>query len=382
MKTKKNIKYALESIRKDIFSSVFRMIQILAAYIVIGFMIMEGSGAVASLSILNKITADKEIYVLKDESYGSYYHEDYSKEVDTLVDMILEKDISIIFKGYSAKVPQYGMLDCIAVTPDFFDRYDIKIEGCSENYIQENFKIEKITEKDMEERVFPAIAGYNLKKYYSVGDIVESTDLKWKIIGFASKKGGFILPMRGKEVEYVDDSIIYPYFIDVDDGSNMLRLFDSCMFNGTPKSEIEEIVKYNNDNKLYNLSIKSYGEQIKYIKKTISNSMLFYAFFGIALLAFSIIGMTGTMIVRVIDNLYEYTVNLMCGATLNDIYDRITYEFFITFFIGIMGCLYFFGYTLPTVVALLISQISYTGMRVYLRRHLDFEVLTKTMARK
>ena len=171
-------------------------------------------------------------------------------------------------------------------------------------------------------------------------------------------------------------------FIDVDDGSNMLRLFDSCMFNGTPKSEIEEIVKYNNDNKLYNLSIKSYGEQIKYIKKTISNSMLFYAFFGIALLAFSIIGMTGTMIVRVIDNLYEYTVNLMCGATLNDIYDRITYEFFITFFIGIMGCLYFFGYTLPTLVALLISQISYTGMRVYLRRHLDFEVLTKTMARK
>lgn len=382
MGTKKNIKYALNNIRSNLFASLFRMIQILVAFIVIGMMIIEGTGAIKALSMLNKLTKNNDVYVLKDESYGSYYTEKYSKEADRLVDMILEKNVSIVFNGLSINVPGYGMLDCIGVSSDFFDMYDVEIEGCSKKDIEEQFKFKKITEKEREEGVFPVIAGYNLKKNYSIGDIVESSYMKCKIIGFASKKGSYILPMRGKDVYYVDDAIIYPFFLSTDDGYDMLHFFNACIFNGIPRYEMEELLKYNNDNKLYNLSIISYKEQIEYIKKNICNSIVFYAFFGITLFAFSIIGMTGTMIVRVIDNLYEYAVNLMCGATMEDIYDRVTYEFFIIFSIGIFGCFYFYRYTLPTLVAVLISQISYTGMRVYLRKHLDFEDLIKNMSKK
>lgn len=384
MNTNKCLKFALISIRKDLFSSIFKIIQITVAFIILAYIIKELGLQRKALNLINGVMDNKEIYILREESFGAEdnpFNDNRREDAEQLLNMILNQKISVIQNERQIHTEENEYISLVGVTADFFNDYDISVD-LSKEEIDEYFSNEKIKICDMNGSTIPVIAGADLKKNHKIGDVLEDYGINYKIIGFAKKDSAYIMPFQDYYTQTIDDSIIYPYFFDLTDDRAINTLFYSCFFKGSSYSEIEKILDFNNEKHLFNLSVKNYSQQLKNTKITYANNITLYGFFGLALLIFSLIGMTSTMLNRIIDNLFEYSVNLLCGATMKDIYRRVTFEFLIIFVMGVVVTGVLYKFSISSLIVILIAMLSYLAMRLYLSKMIKFETLVENMSKE
>ena len=381
----RNIKFTISILRNEWLSVVLKVLQMLLAFILVGSMMCDIIECRKAVSNINRLIDKKEsIGLSNDEStkYENILYEGYKQaELKQFVNKIFDLDnkVSIVNNINNKKIDR-NMVELVQVTSDFFENYNIKTD-VDDSEITKEFILHKI-ESENEAVVIPVIAGGNYNRKYKKGDVIsDSEGYEYKIIGFAEKKQEYILPLQGKEMNSLDDSFICPIYVDMTDSSSMCEFVWSCQFVDLGNQKLNDLLDYNNKNQVLDFHIINYKNQMEYIKKDYVNGIALEGFFAICLFVFSLVGMISTMIIRVIDNAYEYSVNLLCGATMKDIYSRITYEFLFIICVGVFVSLCIYQLSIASICIVILAVVCYLFICFYLRRKVRFESLVNNLSK-
>jgi len=125
--------------------------------------------------------------------------------------------------------------------------------------------------------------------------------------------------------------------------------------------------------------LRSYTTQLEFMSKEYSNEFLIEGILGGSLLLFAFLGMLCTMIQRIVDNAYEYAVNLLCGARIWDIYARIMFEFVMIIMTGVLVSVWVYGFSLASYVIVLIALICFALVSVFAIKKIDFGSLVENI---
>mgnify|MGYP000848403590 CR=1 FL=1 len=338
---KNNIYFCFEQIRANIIDIAFKIIQICTAFIILAYLIQS----VVNYNKVNKqitsVLEEKNIYtissrMISDHRFSDLDESKYTKSFQRLVAEIQGfPDLMVANTEDYVSLKGEGILS-IAVTPNFFDSFNLEVGKHVENW-KENFVIHYEHDEKWAESIKPAIVGYNYSKEYTLGDIITyDYGKEYEIIGFLKKNAFISLPMQSAEPKNLNTAIIVPANIDLSDNGSMMSFIFSSMFMVKERAELARIEEINAEEKLLEMNIKNYSEQMTYVRSDTIEKIILYATFGAILTVFSIISTICMIIQLISDYSYEYAVNLLCGASLGDIIQRIVFQFSIMLGIGIL----------------------------------------------
>lgn len=344
----KNIKLSFEQWKSKKGQMILLTLQIVASFLCIGFIFQQFySYQILKNQIINCM-GEKEIYKLRDMNDVSWdsqlsdqrYNEDFNILLNTVINS--KTEILTVNTDYVTRFENKS-INIIEVSPEFFSKYQLK-GNYDQDEINDNFNINLLDDiKDVE--VKPAVVGYYFSKKYKIGDIVsDNYGQSYKIMGFLKKGSVYAMPTQSKDLYEMDENIITPVYIDCSDNTSIMRYLFSCQFFVNERNELNDIENMNNQLKLMDTYFGSYTRQLSIIKNDVMEAIILYGSFGIILLIFSLIGITGMIIQIIQEYQYEYGVNMLCGATIYDIFFRISFQLSMIILAGIIiSFIFFFG---------------------------------------
>ena len=373
----KNIKFAFEQMKTKKWEIVFKIVQISMALIVLAYLLQSFFAYNKLIDQLRKVMDESDIYVFRDQNSSGrltdvFNNEKYTVPLGRLVDKILERPDQFMIVGANESTDiNHEKHRIYKVTENFFDKYEIRVESDSTEW-KEKFGIHTNSLDSWETQTRPIIVGSNFKKSYDLGEEMEDDyGRTYRVVGFIEKNAVLALPMQSAEIKYLNDALFIPQNVDKQNNGSMVMFFFSCQFLGKEAKELEPIAKINRDEKILDISLCSYAEQMKKVRSdTLEKEVLFGTFGGILFL-FSMIGIVCMLIQMVADYSFEYAVNLVCGATL----------FQIVFMMGIgvaCTCL-FLGPCAGTLCILGIAIFSTCIIALYVHYKINFQKLTDTL---
>lgn len=383
----KNIRFCMAALREDVLGFIFKIVQMTISFIIIGF-IISGINENYTLSRqIKNIMGNQEIYVLKDNNANSYYDEimsdkSYIPKFQELTDAALAiQDRILVMNNVNTVGIDYKQLDVLEVSDSFFEKYEIKGDF-DELAIRNDFILHRY-EGDMGSIVKPAILGSGLKgKYQKGGEITDDAGNQYVIYGFVDDKQYYAAPIQGKEMNPLDDVIITPVYIDVNDVDSMYFFLYGCQFLVDDISELDKFMSINNKERILETYLVSYTKQLEYIGNQYLNSFVLEGILGICLFVFAFAGMICTMFQRIADNAYEYAVNILCGAKLTDIYARIIMEFVMIIMTGVIVTICIFRISLASLGIVSLAFLCFVIMCLFAKYKIDFESLVENLRSK
>ncbi|MDR1563868.1 MAG: hypothetical protein LBS74_02815 [Oscillospiraceae bacterium] len=183
-----------------------------------------------------------------------------------------------------------------------------------------------------ETKPIQVILGNEYKAFYNLGDIIAANDSRYdiniQVKGFLPKDS--YMPVKGSIV-YLDRYIVYPYYsgysnMGDDKHLRIARFTLAGRANGeiitsdshlNVQNLIDALSEQYNTFKFKVYSIDSSGiNAISQMSEKMANQFLMLA---LALMFFTVFGISATVVGRIRTQSYEYGVNLISGATLSDI---------------------------------------------------------------
>lgn len=344
----RNVKLSFEQWKSKKGQMILLTLQIVASFLCIGFIFQQFySYQILKNQIINCM-GEKEIYKMRDMNDVSWDNQlgdkKYNKDFNILLNTVINSNTEILTvnTNYCTRI-ENKYIDILEVSPEFFSKYQLK-GSYDKDEINDNFNINLLDDiKDV--GVKPAVVGYYFSKKNKIGDIIsDDYGQRYKIIGFLKKGSVYAMPTQSKDLYKMDQYIITPVYIDCSDNTSIMEYLFSCQFFVNERNELNDIENMNNQLKLMDTYFRSYTKQLLIIKNDVMEAIILYGSFGIILLLFSLIGITG-MIVQIIQEYqYEYGVNMLCGATIYDIFFRISFQLFIIILVGVLiSFIFFFG---------------------------------------
>lgn len=383
---KQNFKFFLEQIWQEKITFTLKIIQIIVSFVILGFISINFYSDFNIHRQLNHLEKNKILYVLYDNNTAEYQDslimnpknipkfQHFVKKIISLKSelIVLNNEYNETIDGKSREILQ--------VTPNFFENYRIKGDYNKKN-VYKDYKIQFVDKNTETEHL--AILGNGYRKKYKIGSVFTSSiGTKYKVVGFIQKNQTYIQPMQGKELNPLDYDIITPVYLDLHDNSNMYSFIFNAHFLVNNRSDLNELMKINNHQKLLNTYLKSYASQVKYVDQDYLNSTVLEGILGISLFLFSFAGMLCTMLQRIEDHAYEFAVNLMCGARMKDIYTRITLEFIIMIFLGVLISFFVFQVSIASLLIFLLATICYIIILIFTKIKINFDSLIENLKSK
>ncbi len=203
-------------------------------------------------------------------------------------------------------------LDMISVTENFFQIYQLKIEGDMTQL-----------KKSSKEKI-PAIVGSSFQKMYQLHDIIyDSNDLAYEIVGFLEEGAYYIAPGERREPVYLDQFILKLSEIDPEDSVDLLDYFVTTYYIIKGNDFMEKVVEKSRDKDLMDLSINNFSFQMNAITEDIKDELILNGSIMAILFIFCLVAMTGNVLQFISDAKREFAVHMMCGASKGAVIFRI-----------------------------------------------------------
>ncbi len=359
----RNFKFCMRQLKREWTDFLLKMLQISISLFLLGALINSFLEQQALQKQVIALQGEKTLYVLRDNNSDKYWsklmsHKAYNQSFVKLTETVLKMDTEfIIMNNITATQIDNDQVDVIEVTPNFFEKYGIS-GSFDEKLLEEKFQIQKGKWEDIESLKKPVILGNAYRKKYHLGDsFKDGSENKYYVVGFLDAHQFYAALVQGTEMNSLDTALISPVYINETDNESMYNFLYSCQFLVNDKSELDQLLQINHKEKLLDTWIQSYAAQLKRVKEVYINVVVMEGTLGISLFFFAFVGMICTMIQRVEDHAYEYTVNFLCGARKREILFRIIFEYLLSILIGNVLCFISFGKSLAFSMILLLTII-------------------------
>lgn len=379
----RNLKFCMRQLKREWMDFLLKMLQISISLFFLGALIHSFSQQQALQKQVIALQGEKTLYVLRDNNSDKYWsklmnYKSYNQSFVKLTETVLKMDTEfIIMNNIMATQLDNEQVDVIEVTPNFFQKYGIW-GSFDKRALEEKFQIQKGRWEDTESLKKPVILGNAYRKKYHLGDsLKDGSGNEYYIIGFLDAHQFYATPVQGIEMNSLDTALLTPVYINEADNESMYNFLYSCQFLVDDKSELEQLLQINQKEKLLDTWVQSYASQLERVKEVYMNATVMEGILGISLFFFAFIGMICTMIQRLEDRAYEYTVNFLCGARRREILFRIIFEYLLSIFIGDILCFVIFGKSFAFLMILLLTIICMTILYVFARCRMDSVNLTE-----
>lgn len=239
------------------------------------------------------------------------------------------KNNNIPEKNFNNKL--YEGLLSINGDKSFFDTF--KFDISSGRFFEDNdFNSSEIT---------PIILGYNYKNYFCLGDIVnyfdeyQNCEKKLKVIGFLQKDCYFYQhTLSPDSVFNLNDYIVFPIkpinnTIDQENLKiNYLNKFsDTMIISDKDSFTLQNLIQNkSNDLNLINIQIKSGESMINSYKDIANTQKKFSICIFLIIIFFTSTNIIATYTNYVVKRKKQFGIHILCGATIEDIFQRIFME--------------------------------------------------------
>lgn len=379
----RNLKFCMRQLKREWMDFVLKMLQISISLFFLGALIHSFSQQQALQKQVIALQGEKTLYVLRDNNSDKYWsklmsHKSYNQSFVKLTETVLKMDTEfIIMNNIMATQLDNEQVDVIEVTSNFFQKYGI-LGSFDEKVLEEKFQIQKGRWEDTESLKKPVILGNAYRKKYHLGNsLKDGSGNEYYIIGFLDAHQFYAAPVQGTEMNSLDTALLTPVYINEADNESMYNFLYSCQFLVDDKSELEQLLQINQKEKLLDTWVQSYASQLERVKEVYMNATVMEGILGISLFFFAFIGMICTMIQRLEDHAYEYTVNFLCGARRREILFRIIFEYLLSIFIGDILCFAIFGKSFAFLMILLLTIICMAILYIFAWCRMDSVNLTE-----
>jgi len=203
-------------------------------------------------------------------------------------------------------------LDMISVSENFFQIYQLKIEGNLDQF-----------KKTSKEKI-PVILGSSFQKIYQLHDLIYDSDhLAYEIVGFLEEGSYYIAPGERREPVYLDQVIVKLSEVNTEDSVDLLDYFVTTYYIIKDNDFMEDVVRQSKDYDLMDLGINNFTYQMNAITEDIKDEMILNGSIMVILFIFCLIAMTGNILQFISDAKREFAVHMMCGADKRVIMFRI-----------------------------------------------------------
>lgn len=226
--------------------------------------------------------------------------------------------------GYDISMNGEGIIESQkSVTKDFFNMFGISVS---------RGRVFSDSEYEHEASICPVVIGAELEKKYKLNEVYKfengglGTEFKGKVIGVLSKNSMYYNLNNINMPIYLDNSYIVPVntnyntekfsFSDYDMALSHMVIFD----NSTDK--MEQISKALSALNLFDINFISADEQTQEILHNVADEMLMQFMLAIFILIFTLVCINISFHKMIIQNMYEYGIHMICGATVQDLIRR------------------------------------------------------------
>lgn len=355
-----NLKYALNEIIRNIWTSILSSIQLIICFIFIYFIIKQTTMVYDEMGKITSVLGDKKIYAIEFydelEALGnketSEILKKFYKDIKTKHwnEIAFYNNSSINIENFDGinqftlsgiiEENNFSWVRCITVDHEFTEQYNFDTVHGSEFFTEDDFKIQH-------NESIPVILGNEYKNFFDIGDIINyrnqyGGDIRSMYVLDFLEEGSIFLD---EAITYnLDSYIVFPFqdiegTIGTEDGAmfnemkNFLevRLLRDTLIKTSEKSnvladiegDIKELglqdVVYIND------ISKATEDLIGRFKQSISDRLI-----GVLLtFIFVIIGLICNNISKIESRYLEFSIHMSYGAKIKDIFLRIFMEFII-----------------------------------------------------
>lgn len=207
---------------------------------------------------------------------------------------------------------------------DIFDRRRFFTAFYCTSYLPIEYKWQVSSGRLFSEREYvnksdkiPIIVGCKLGQYVNVGDIIDDN---FVVVGVL-KKGSFYLDPRWEgKVEKLDTTIVVPFIYMKD----MLRqaFFNELNIKTSDRLTVKEVKEMLNDAGVKKIHFRPMKKQLINIHKDMNYKIIYELCYGIMILVMSVAGEALSLLCRMKRRLPEYSVHILCGGTVKDVFLR------------------------------------------------------------
>ncbi|GMQ58861.1 hypothetical protein AN1V17_32570 [Vallitalea sediminicola] len=368
------LKYLGYDIYKNLLKFVFTCIQFIAVLYLFTFVINLADEANMVENEMISMMEKMNIYILQNITEDYHFsrlvsgNEYYSKmleldqfiknnesveqyTVDSSMDAVFESNVALPKKAVEYEKNGRYNITQIRVTGNFYMIFDLK----GDFNINE---IKKLYDSCSNTNNIPVILGADFKDYYKKGDIIYDIQSKpYEVIGFFEKGQYYIAPYRELKIFYLDSVFVVPSISMSNDSLNYTFNFLASYFISDNKENMKEIVNKSKDLGLYDLKIRNFKKQLQIISQDKIEAVLFNMTLGILILIMSVIGLFGNIAQFISDNMYEFSVHLICGARKISIFIRVALQVTLLIIISNAVNLYIFHFNKASIFTLVGSIV-------------------------
>lgn len=356
----KNIIFAIDELLKKPLFSFFTVIQIIISFILIFIAISNTNSVDDKIDLVNKIFKGKNYYVLDVSDMKTLENESIEK-LNKFDDYIRNNQNINLYSVNDESVfiakdnlPNYfnTNFDSININNQNFERVMLLfvnnkyLENIGMDFLEGNID-------DTEEGYDSVVLGYNYKEYFNINDVIpysyvvvngERKVHYFKVRGFVSKDNMVCIGGDFNNLINTNNYIITidnGHWIDNKDASEMIKKIQT--FNTLKGSfydityddkVVEEVNEFSKDLGL-NYKLKSQKQKINEINEEIMPGIIAIKSLSCIILFFTSISIIMVMLNTIIDNIKQYAINMLVGATLKDIIMRVFFEIAILFLISL-----------------------------------------------
>lgn len=344
----KNIIFAIDELLKKPLFSFFTVIQIIISFILIFIAISNTNSVDDKIDLVNKIFKGKNYYVLDVSDMKTLENESIEK-LNKFDDYIRNNQNINLYSVNDESVfiakdnlPNYfnTNFDSININNQNFERVMLLfvnnkyLENIGMDFLEGNID-------DTEEGYDSVVLGYNYKEYFNINDVIpysyvvvngERKVHYFKVRGFVSKDNMVCIGGDFNNLINTNNYIITidnGHWIDNKDASEMIKKIQT--FNTLKGSfydityddkVVEEVNEFSKDLGL-NYKLKSQKQKINEINEEIMPGIIAIKSLSCIILFFTSISIIMVMLNTIIDNIKQYAINMLVGATLKDIIMRV-----------------------------------------------------------
>ena len=272
---------------------------------------------------------------------------------DTSCSLAFESNYQMPSDSIKREEGNLNQIKTLRINKEFFSIFNLK---GNYNYDKVEEAFTTYTEADTE---IPIIMGSKFKKNHKKGDMIyDFRQQAYKIYGFFDNGSYYIAPNRIKSMEHLDNYIVMPSCItkDTDELTATIQ-FLSSNFITDDKSQMYKIIEKTEELDLFSLDLRSFKEQCKDIQAKTLEKILFIGALICILFAFALVGFIGNIIQFISDSTREFSVNLLCGATENQIVLRIAIQIVLIILLSNIAPFFIFGLSKAFIITFCYSML-------------------------
>lgn len=214
------------------------------------------------------------------------------------------------------------------------------------------------TDQDYEsvEKEIPIIMGYNYREDYNLNDKLSYDEDVYRIVGFLDKNQHYFdVKLSNGELYSLDNKIVLPIQVNKLDFAFLHMIINKACIFTDDKSDLIEIQEKSNSLGLFTFEFESYKERLDYYKKEGQLVANYLIFIILSIIIFSVITCISNLLAMVDRSMKEYVIHMLCGATINNIIQRIVSQIMIIMILANVAVFIINGFNAISVITFIIS---------------------------